>query len=115
MHAYVNNERQTIEFTEEDLALLGAQMGQTIHLHSWMIIIDEITKFKLKQQIQLKKKKKEAQRALKQQLAHEQHVKDDSDSYSTKVVKPRRNQSSVENIQKQMSSAQDTSDQESKL
>jgi len=56
-----------------------------------MIIIDEITKFKLKQQIQLKKKKKEAQRALKQQLAHEQHVKDDSDSYSTKVVKPRRN------------------------
>jgi hypothetical protein len=31
MHAYVNKDRQTIEFTENDLIILGVQMGQSIH------------------------------------------------------------------------------------
>ena len=48
MHAYVNKDRQTLEFKEEDLQLLGVQMGQTIHLHSWMITLDEVTKFNLR-------------------------------------------------------------------
>jgi len=48
MHAYVNKDRQTLEFKEEDLHLLGVQMGQTIHLHSWMITLDEVTKFNLR-------------------------------------------------------------------
>jgi len=35
-------------------------MGQTIQLYSQMITVDEITKFKLRQQIKLQKKRKEA-------------------------------------------------------
>ena len=44
-------------------------MGMTIHLHSWMITMDEITKHNLRKQIQLKKKRKDALKLAKQQLA----------------------------------------------
>jgi hypothetical protein len=90
MHAYVNKERQTIEFKEGDLTLMGAQMGQTLHLHTWMINIDEFAKLKLRRQIQIKKKKKELQRQIQQKLADLNQAQEESDVQSAKVSKTKK-------------------------
>lgn len=64
MHGYISNERQTVELTIADLLQMGEQLTQTLSQYCDLVDAENKLKHKLKKQIAMKKRKKEASRLL---------------------------------------------------